>query len=102
MRKLAIVVAMAIAAAAQAAGQSTAAPPAPARGGATEPKLHDTPAATQADATKDERDRLSKDDFDVKGKAVKACRQALTLNRDDAPPVTLHVARATKIQVDGK
>jgi len=52
-------------------------------------------------AAQGERERMSKKDFDIKGKVAKVSKDSLTLNRDDATAATLHVDENTKIQVDG-
>jgi hypothetical protein len=43
-----------------------------------------------------------KNNFDVKGKVQHASQDKITIQRDDLPPVTLHVSPSTKVEVDGK
>jgi hypothetical protein len=43
-----------------------------------------------------------KNNFDVKGKVQHASADKITIQRDDLPPVTLHVSPSTKVEVDGK
>ncbi len=49
-----------------------------------------------------ERDRLSKDDFDVKGKVGRVSARSVTIERDNSTPATLVIDPATKIELDGK
>jgi hypothetical protein len=49
-----------------------------------------------------ERDRLSKDDFDLKGKVGRVSAKSVTIERDKSTPATLMIDQATKIEVDGK
>ncbi len=54
------------------------------------------------DREKAERDRLSKDDFSLKGTVARVSGRSVTVNRDNSTPATLEVDSATKIEVDGK
>ncbi len=49
-----------------------------------------------------ERDQLSKDDFNVKGKVGRVSARSVTIERDKSTPATLMIDQATKIEVDGK
>lgn len=62
----------------------------------------DEAGANAQDPGRAERDQLSKDDFDLKGKVGWVSGSSVTVNRDGSTPATLEVDRATKIEVDGK
>jgi hypothetical protein len=53
-------------------------------------------------ATNEAHDRMKKDSFDIDGKISRASASQLTIQRDNAPAATLHVDKATKIEVDGQ
>ncbi len=56
---------------------------------------------SESEAAEQQRDQLSKSDFDIKGKISKVSKGSITLNRDDATMATLHVDRNTKVELDG-
>jgi hypothetical protein len=56
---------------------------------------------SQSKAAEQQRDQLSKSDFDIKGKISKVSKESITLNRDDATMAMLHVDKNTKVELDG-